>query len=66
MLGGISKWTEYYLKKESTVLFHQFFTIVEREYNRVFPFLEGENIPFYLPNTFIPLHYLDNFTDCSC
>eukprot|EP00026_Physarum_polycephalum_P015640 Phypoly_transcript_16365.p1 GENE.Phypoly_transcript_16365~~Phypoly_transcript_16365.p1 ORF type:complete len:101 (+),score=4.45 Phypoly_transcript_16365:560-862(+) len=63
LLGGIPKLTSTFMAKDGVL--ERFQYIAQREYSRVFPTLQGENIPFALPANQIPTNVLTDFTTCN-
>lgn len=65
MVGGVSDIVERGLKKDGT--FDRFAYVIDREWSRVFPSLKGENIPFALPSSTIPVDGVPiaNFPTCT-
>ena len=45
--------------------YQRFYDVVDREWSRVFPSLEGEWLPFALPSATIPTAPLGDFTQCQ-
>jgi len=61
MVGGVSDLVEEVLQLEDK--YNRFYDVVDREWNRVFQDIKGENLEFKLPRSSIP-HQLNDFTDC--
>ncbi|MBI4372266.1 MAG: DUF89 family protein, partial [Candidatus Omnitrophica bacterium] len=53
LVGGITDETAAALKKDGR--YQRFFDLVDREYSRAFPRLEGEDLPFAEPTAVIPM-----------
>jgi hypothetical protein len=63
-VGGISSYVGEGLKREGR--YDRFYTVVDREWRRAFPNLQGTALPLMLPNTSIPVGRLPpNFTLCN-
>ena len=63
MLGGISDITRIVLQNDGK--YEEFLQRVDYEWNRVFPTLSGESLPFAAPATAIPYpSSLGDFTTC--
>eukprot|EP01012_Entosiphon_sulcatum_P042783 TRINITY_DN5687_c0_g1_i1.p1 TRINITY_DN5687_c0_g1~~TRINITY_DN5687_c0_g1_i1.p1 ORF type:complete len:527 (-),score=79.40 TRINITY_DN5687_c0_g1_i1:42-1601(-) len=64
MVGGIGDIVGDFLQAETPDKYQRFLSVVESEYNRVFPSLNGENQTFALPTSFIP-EILSDFAKCQ-
>jgi len=62
MLGGIAPITEQVMRNDN--VFDRFYTIVDREWSRVFTNLEGEDIPFAMPIGLTIPSDLGDFNTC--
>lgn len=70
MLGGIASISEKFMKEDiqtvvNNTLYKRFEEVINREYLLKFPRLEGEHIPFGLPNTVISHKHLKDFSLCK-
>lgn len=62
MLGGIGTFTRAILQRDQ--VYTRFYTIIDREWSRVFSDLQGETLPLCLPRHFIP-DTLGDFSTCQ-
>lgn len=60
MLGGISNITQEVMKKDN--VYDRFYSVIDREWSRVFDTLEGEDVPFGIP---ISMSIQSDFGDFS-
>lgn len=63
IMGGLSPITREVLKE--TKMYDRFTAVIQREWNRAFPVLHGENLSFALPTASLPGPGLGDFTLCS-
>lgn len=65
MLGGVGNVISQGLSKNEGKLLERFQYVVNREYSLAFPQLNGETLPFGIPQISIPTSTLGSFSTCS-